>query len=228
MNITYFGHSAFQVDTSGKTLLFDPFITSNPLAEEVISVDALHPDVIILTHAHFDHWGDTMEIARQSEALIVSNHEISQYIQRQGYENVLSMNIGGSVEFEWGKLMMTYARHSSSFSDGTYGGTANGYLLYSEGKCVYNSGDTDVFFEMQWIGENNEIDLALLPIGDLFTMGLVGSINAVKLLEPKLTIPIHYNTFPPIAVEIKRWLEMMEAGQYSGKVLKPGESLELN
>jgi len=145
MKITYFGHSALQIETTGSTLLFDPFITGNPLAEKIISVDALHPDVIILTHAHFDHWGDTLEIAKQSQALVISNHEISQYIQNQGYDNVQSMNIGGSIKFEWGQLTMTYARHSSSFPDGTYGGTPNGYLLYLEGKCVYNAGDTDTF-----------------------------------------------------------------------------------
>jgi len=227
MKIIYFGHSVLQIETTGSTLLFDPFITGNPLAEKIVSVDSLHPDVIIFTHAHFDHWGDTLEIAKQSQAMVISNHEISQYIQNQGYDNVQSMNIGGSIKFEWGQLTMTYARHSSSFPDGTYGGTPNGYLLYLEGKCVYSAGDTDTFLEMSRIGHDNTIDLALLPIGDLFTMGVKGSLRAARILEPKLTIPIHYNTFPPITVNTNQWLEAMEQQNFTGKILKPGESLEL-
>ncbi len=228
MQITYFGHSALQIKTSGSTLLFDPFITGNPLAESVTSVRSLQPDVIIVTHAHFDHWGDTLEIANQSQAMVICNHEISQYIQKHKYDNVVSMNIGGSIEFGWGQLTMTYARHSSSFPDGTYGGTANGYLLHSEGKCIYNSGDTDAFMEMSWIGQDDQIDLALLPIGDLFTMGLSGSLRAVRMLEPRLTIPIHYDTFPPIAADTDKWLEMMEQEKFAGKVLKAGELIELH
>ena len=227
MNVTYFGHSVLQIETCGQTILFDPFITDNPLAERVTSLSSLRPDVIFLTHAHFDHWGDTLAIAKRCNALIVANHEIIQYVKNNGYDHVEAMNIGGSGVFEWGTATMTYARHSSSFPDGTYGGTPNGYLIQSQGICVYNAGDTDTFSEMSWIGQDNNIRLALLPIGDLFTMGLRGAIRAARLLKPELTVPIHYNTFPPIHADTEKWLEAMETSNLGARVLNPGESIEL-
>ena len=227
MELVYFGHSVLQIKTGSTTLLFDPFITGNALAEGVTSVNSMAPDIILLTHAHFDHWGDTLEIAKQSGAVIVANHEITEYICKNGYENVQPMNIGGSCTFDWGRLTMTYARHSSSFPDGTYGGNPNGYLLFAEGVCVYNSGDTSPFAEMSWIGEDHSIDLALLPIGDLFTMGLEGSLRAARMLNPKLTVPVHYNTFPPIQADTDTWQERMSTEGLATRVLKPGERLAL-
>jgi len=227
MHVTYFGHSVLQIETCGQTILFDPFITGNPLAELVTSVSSLRPEVIFLTHAHFDHWGDTLAIAKQSNALIVANHEIIEYVKKNGYDNVEAMNIGGSGVFEWGTVTMTYARHSSSFPDGTYGGTPNGYLIRSQGICIYNAGDTDTFSEMSWIGQDNKIQLALLPIGDQFTMGLKGSIRAARLLKPEITVPIHYNTFPPIHADTEKWLEEMEKSGLGARILKPGESIDL-
>ena len=227
MQLTYFGHSALQIKTGGTVLLIDPFITGNPLAEAITQASALSADVILLTHAHFDHWGDTMEIAERTDALVVGNHEIAQYVTLRGYANVQSMNIGGSCIFEWGRLTMTYARHSSSFPDGTYGGNPNGYLLFIEDLCLYLSGDTSPFAEMSWIGEDHEIDLAILPIGDLFTMGIQGAVRSARLLGPHLTVPVHYDTFPPIEIDTELWQAEMEAAQLATRILRPGESLDL-
>ncbi len=228
MELTYFGHSAFQVKTKDVTLLFDPYIKGNPIAEQVVSVEDLNPDVIMITHAHFDHWGDTPEIAKRSGALVVTNFDIIEYLKREhDYARGHSMNTGGCWTFDWGTVHQTYARHSSSFPDGTYGGNPNGYILYVEGKCLYNLGDTSPFSEMTWIGEDHDIDVALMPIGDCFTMGISGAVRAAGLLKPKLSIPLHYDTFPPIEVDVEEWAERMEADGSPAKVLKPGETISI-
>ncbi len=227
MELTYFGHSAFQIRTGETTLLFDPFITGNPHTQEVVKAEDLNPDVILLTHAHGDHWGDTPAIAPRSGALIVANFEITQYATTKlGHERVHPMNTGGSWSFDWGRVRQTDARHSSSFPDGTYGGNPNGYLLYLEGKVLYNAGDTDRFAEMAYYAEEN-IDVAFLPIGDCFTMGIDESVKAAQMLKPKLVIPIHYNTFPLIEVDVSEWEDKMARAGFQTRVLKPGETLTL-
>ena len=225
MQLTYYGHSTVQIETSGHVLLFDPFINGNVHTEGIVTTDDLKPDVIILTHAHGDHWGDTLEIAKRANALIVGNFEITSYAQRNGHEKVQPMNTGGSWDFDWGRLTQTYARHSSSFPDGTYGGNPNGYLLFAEGRCIYNTGDTSPFAEMAWIGEDHNVDLALMPIGDCFTMGPEGAVRAAGLIQPQLTIPLHYNTFPLIEVNPHQWAEQMKAQGFATCVLSPGKRL---
>ena len=225
MKLTYFGHSALMIETGGHKLLFDPFISGNPLADGVITAADLNPDVILLTHAHGDHWGDTLDIARRAGALIVANFEITSYAQRHGHELVQPLNTGGSWDFAWGRLTQTHARHSSSFPDGTYGGNPNGYLLFAEGKCVYNTGDTSPFTEMAWIGEDHRVDVALMPIGDCFTMGPSGAVRAAKLIKPELTIPLHFNTFPLIEVDTDSWENQMATAGFATRVLNPGEHL---
>lgn len=227
MKVTYYGHSCFQIETGGSVLLFDPFITGNLHTENIVTADDLNPDVILLTHAHGDHWGDTMEIAKRTGALLVGNFEITSYAQRNGHDAVQPMNTGGTWTFAWGRLTQTYARHSSSFPDGTYGGNPNGFLLFAEGRCIYNTGDTSPFAEMAWIGEDHDIDLALMPIGDCFTMGLSGAIRAARMIQPQLTVPLHYNTFPPIQVDTGLWARQMEADGLPARVLESGETIEL-
>jgi len=226
MKLTYFGHSAFQMETNGTTLLVDPFITGNPHTAGVITAADLDPDVILLTHAHGDHWGDTLDIARRTGALLVGNFEIVQYAGKHGYSNGHPMNTGGSWTFEWGRVTQTYASHSSSFPDGTYGGNPNGYLIYVEDLCIYDAGDTAPFAEMAWIGEENSIDIALLPIGDCFTMGIQGAVRAARMLQPGVTLPLHYNTFPLINVDTAQWTDQMAAAGLNTAILKPGETLE--
>ncbi len=228
MVLTYYGHSAFQIETAGTTLLVDPFITGNKHAEGIVSPDDLNPDVILLTHAHGDHWGDTPDIAARTGALVVGNFEVTNYItDEHGHENIQPMNIGGSWDFDWGRVTMTYAWHSSSFPDGTYGGNPGGYILEIEGRTIYDLADTCPFNEMEWIGEDHDIDLALMPIGDCFTMGARDAVRAARMIRPNLSIPIHYDTFPYIEVDVGEWERLMDAAEFKTRVLNPGETLEL-
>ncbi len=227
MKITYFGHSALQIETGSSTLLFDPFISGNPLAENIVAATDLQPDVVLLTHAHGDHWGDTLEILRRTGALLVANFEITSYAERHGHTNVQPLNTGGAWQFDWGLVKQTYARHSSSFPDGTYGGNPNGYLLHIAGRCIYNAGDTCPFAEMAWIGEDNSVDLALLPIGDCFTMGPADAVRAAEMIRPRLTVPLHYNTFPLIQVDTADWAARMRKAGFAARVVDPGETLSL-
>ena len=226
MELTYFGHSAFEV-RGKKTLLFDPFISANPLTKGVVSGADLNPDVILVTHAHADHWGDTMAILKRTGALLVANYEIVTYAQRHGHDNVHPLNTGGAWQFEWGWVKQTYARHSSSFEDGTYGGNPNGFILKMDGQCIYDAGDTAPFAEMAWIGADHDIDVALVPIGDCFTMGPNDALRAASMLKPGLTIPIHHTTFPLIEVDTSAWAKAMDDHGYPARILAPGESLSL-
>ncbi len=227
MQLTYYGHAAFQIDTGRAKILFDPFISGNPHTADVVTADELSPDVIVLTHAHGDHWGDTMDIARRSGALVVANIEITNYVQANGHDHVHPMNTGGASNFEWGRLKQTYACHSSSFPDGTYGGNPNGYLLEVANRCVYAAGDTCPFAEMAWIGEDHAIDVALLPIGDCFTMGPEDSIRAARMLRPALVVPVHYNTFPAITADIGKWKALMDEAGFAARILSPGDVLTM-
>lgn len=227
MKLTYFGHSAFQIETNGTTLLFDPFISGNPHADGVVTPDELEPDFILLTHAHGDHWGDTLDIAGRSGAQLVANYEIVTYAQENGHDRVQPMNTGGSRDFDWGRARQTYARHSSSFPDGTYGGNPNGYILEIEGKTIYDLGDTSPFAEMEYLGEDYDIDVALMPVGDCVTMGVRGAIRAAEMLDPELVIPIHYNTFGFNQIDIEAAEQTLTEAGLDVRVLEPGASLEL-
>lgn len=228
MRLTYFGHSAFQLKTNGTTILVDPFITGNKHTEGVVTADDLNPDFILLTHAHGDHWGDAPEIAKRSGAVVVANFEITNYIsEKHGHGNVHAMNTGGSWSFDWGRVTWTFARHSSSFPDGTYGGHPNGIIIEAEGKTIYDLGDTDPFSEMEWIGQDYTVDVALMPIGDCFTMGSKGALRAARMIGPRVSIPIHYDTFPPIEVDVSEWESLMSKVGLETRVLKPGETLEI-
>jgi L-ascorbate metabolism protein UlaG (beta-lactamase superfamily) len=228
MKLRFFGHSAFQLEVGDQSILIDPFITGNPLAEGIATTDELSPDTILLTHAHGDHWGDTPAIAKRTGALVVSNFEITQYLaEKYDHENIQPMNTGGSVDLGWGRVTNTWARHSSSFPDGTYGGNPGGFMIEAGGICLYVAGDTSPFAEMAWMGEDFDIDVALLPIGDCFTMGIEGSIRAANLLKPGRIIPCHYDTFPPIETDTAVWSARMKAAGHTPHVLLPGQTLDL-
>lgn len=228
MTLTYFGHSAFQLETDGPTLLFDPFISGNKHAEGVVTADELQPDVILMTHAHGDHWGDAPDILKRTGALLISNFEITNYAQNEhGHENVHPMNTGGGYDFDWGRVVQTYARHSSSFPDGTYGGNPNGFILQIGGKTIYNTGDTCRFAEMEWIGEEYEIDLCLMPVGDDFTMGPAEAVACARLLKPRMTVPLHWGTFPVLTGDPHDFAERMGEAGLEARVLEAGETLTL-
>lgn len=228
MTLTYYGHSAVQIETDGTTILVDPFITGNPHCEGVVEVADLSPDVVLLTHAHGDHYGDTEALVEQSAPLVVSNFEITQYVTKQtGHESTHPMNTGGAWSFDWGRVTNTDARHSSSFPDGTYGGLAGGFVLEAEGRTVYLAGDTALFGDMARLGERFDIDLAFLPIGDCLTMGPDDALEAARRVGARRVVPIHYDTFPIIPADPEAFAETLEGAGIGGHALRPGESLSL-
>ncbi len=224
MQLHYIGHSAVELSGSFGSLLIDPFITGNPVASA--EPEALNPSHIILTHAHGDHIGDTESIARRCGAVVVSSFEIVNYFSARGIAGH-GMNPGGGHQFPFGHVKFTPAWHSSSFPDGTYGGMPMGVVLELDGLRLYHAGDTALFGDMALIGRAG-LDLALLPIGDNYTMGPDDALEAVRLLKPKRLVPIHYNTFDLIrqdAAAFKRRVELETDAECL--VLQPGESTTL-
>jgi L-ascorbate metabolism protein UlaG (beta-lactamase superfamily) len=226
MKISYHGHSFVQIKSGGKTILIDPFITGNGLTE-IKSAD-IYPDVIILTHGHGDHIGDTVELAKKSGALVISNFEIATYLSWQGLKTH-GMNIGGAYQFDFGKVKFTQAFHSSGVitdqKEIIYLGMPMGVLFMNEGKTIYHAGDTGLFSDMKLIGDRHPLDAAFLPIGDNFTMGPEDAAYAAELLNAKVVVPIHYNTFPPIKQDPNTFIQLL--GKENGKILNPGEAIEI-
>lgn len=227
IRVTWLGHSGFQLLIGEYTVLIDPFLTGNPLAPA--KADAMEADFILLSHAHGDHIGDTPAIARRTGATVVANNEIGRWLRsKHNLEHVHTLNPGGGVRLPIGRVELTIAHHSSSLPDGSYGGEPNGILIFTdEGPTIYHAGDTGVFLDMQLIGEH-DIDLAMLPIGDYFTMGIDGSLRAIELLNPKAVIPMHYNTFEPIAQDVTVWAHRVQnETEAKPVVLDPGGSFQL-
>ncbi|MCQ6266568.1 metal-dependent hydrolase [Fictibacillus sp. WQ 8-8] len=224
MKLTFHGQSAVEIQTEKHSIWIDPFIKGNDTA--VVDIEDVKPDVILLTHGHNDHAGDAEEIARKNNSLIVAPFELAEYFGTKGL-NVHPMHIGGGHQFEWGHVKWTQAFHGSSFTeeDGTvvYTGMPAGILFTAEGKTIYHAGDTALFSDMKLIGERNNVDVAFLPIGDNFTMGPEDAATAAEWVNAKLTVPIHYNTFPLIEQDADQFVSSLKV---EGKVLKPGESIE--
>lgn len=220
MNLRYYGHSAVQLELGGHSVLIDPFISDNPLTDAELSSFA--PEYIILTHAHGDHVGDTEALARKHKTVIISSAEIASYYSKKGLKGH-GMNIGGSYRLPFGSVTFTPAWHSSSFPDGTYGGMPMGVIVEAEGKRIYHAGDTALFGDMELIGRRG-LDLALLPIGDNFTMGPEDAAEAAKLLGARRVIPIHYNTFEVIRQDPQAFKGLLEQ-QTDGEcvILSAGE-----
>jgi L-ascorbate metabolism protein UlaG (beta-lactamase superfamily) len=218
--LTYYGHATWGLETKGTTILFDPFFTGNPLTP--VTASDVRANVIILTHAHGDHYGDTVEIAKRTGATVISNFEIVNYCQKQGVANAHPLHLGGGHAFPFGRVKLTIAFHGSSFPDGTYGGNPAGVLLEFEGKRLYNAGDTALFSDMSLIGQAG-LDVALLPIGDNFTMGPEDAAAAAKLLRARTVIPQHFNTWPLITQDPEAFKRRVEGSTESKVVvLKPG------
>jgi L-ascorbate metabolism protein UlaG (beta-lactamase superfamily) len=215
MNITYYGHSCFMMNILGKNILFDPFISPNPLAKN-IEIDSIHPDYILISHGHEDHIADAVSIAKRSGALVVCNYEIYLWLQKQGVEKLHPMNTGGKWLFDFGKVKCVAAEHSSSLPDGTYGGNPMGFIIESEEGNIYYSGDTALTYDMKLIGDYRKLDLALLPIGDNFTMGVDNAIIASDFIKCKKVIGLHYDTFGFIVIDKE---EAVRKFQKEGKEL---------
>jgi L-ascorbate metabolism protein UlaG (beta-lactamase superfamily) len=220
----FLGQSGFFVQVGDHKLLIDPFLTGNGRA--VDKPEDFSPDYIMLSHGHGDHYGDTEAIAGRSGATVVSSFEIATYVGNKGLKSH-GMNIGGGHDFPFGRVVFTPAWHSNSLPDGSYGGMPMGIVLEAEGKRVYHAGDTALFSDMALVGRT-PLDLALLPIGDNYTMGPDDALEAVKLLNPKRVVPIHYNTFPLIEQDAEAFKTRVES-ETDAKVtvLAPGERLEL-
>jgi len=225
MQLTYLGHSAVSLELTQQQLLIAPFISANPATEA--NPDDFSPSHIIITHAHGDHYGDTESIATRCGATLISTFEIVNYAAKNGV-NGHGMNIGGGFDFDFGRVTFTPAWHSSAFPDGTYGGMPMGVVIESGGKTLYHAGDTALFSDMKLIGSKWSIDVALLPIGDNFTMGPDDALAAVSLLKPKVVIPVHYNTFDLIAQDAQAFKANVEANtSASCVVLEPGQTHNL-
>lgn len=226
MTLTYFGHSTFQIETSDTTLLFDPHFADNPHTN--VTPDALAPDVLFLSHAHFDHFSDTQAFVEQGDPLVVGNFEIVSYVGKNyNYETVQPLNEGGSLDFEWGTVEAVHARHTSSFPDGSYGGTPVGFVLELDDATVYYAGDTAPFAEMEWIGDLYAVDVMLAPVGGVVTMGLDGALFAADMVAPDTIIPIHYDTFPFIEVDLDLVRSAIEEAGFQAEVLAFDSSLEV-
>lgn len=224
MKLTFHGHATLEIQTENHKLLVDPFITGNPLVENY-DLEKFKPDYIILTHAHQDHVLDAEEIAKNTEAVIISNAEIAAYYQKKGIETH-GMNTGGAFDFPFGRLVSTIAFHSSSFDDGTYGGNPNGYIFFLGDKKIYVAGDTSLTQEMKLIPElYGVMDLAVLPIGDNFTMGPKQAAKAAEFIKPKNILGYHYDTFPPIKIDKQEAKKTFEAIGFELNLLEIGESL---
>ncbi|MBO0960091.1 metal-dependent hydrolase [Neobacillus sp. MM2021_6] len=226
MKISYHGHSVIQIQTNGKTIIIDPFITGNSLTD--LKADEVNADVVILSHGHNDHVGDTVAIAKKNGSLVVANADLTTFLSWQGVKTH-GMNIGGSCQFDFGTVKLTQAFHGSGYvtnkNEIVYCGMPTGILFSNEGKTIYHAGDTGLFSDMKLIGERHPIDVAFLPIGDNFTMGPEDAAYAAKLLNAKTVVPIHFNTFPPIKQDPYQFIDRLEGK--NGKVLVPGEAIEI-
>ncbi|MFZ1281567.1 MAG: metal-dependent hydrolase [Ignavibacteriaceae bacterium] len=225
MKLKYFGHSAFQITTNtGVTILIDPFLDYNPLSPvKSKDVDA---DFIVLTHGHGDHVGDGLEIGKRCNSLFICVNELAEWIKSKGL-NAHNMHIGGAHNFEFGRIKFTIAHHGSLTPDNQYAGEASGVLITIDDKIIYHTGDTGLFYDMKLIGEINKIDYMLLPIGDNFTMGITDAVKAVEFVNPKIAIPIHYNTFPVINSDPQEFKKQLEDIGKNCRIMNFGEEIEL-
>ena len=200
MKITFYGHSGFLIEINGVRLLFDPFISPNENASH-INVEEIEADFILLSHGHADHVADAADIAKRTDALLISNFEVISWFQNQGIENVLPMNHGGTIRSEFGSVKYVNAVHSSTMPDGSPGGNPGGFVVETPEGNFYYSGDTALTYDMKLIGSYHNIDVAFLCIGDHFTMGVSDAVIAADFVACDTIVGMHYDTFPPITID---------------------------
>ncbi|MBO8138318.1 MAG: metal-dependent hydrolase [Desulfotomaculum sp.] len=230
MKITFLGHAGFILEGTSTKVVIDPFITGNPTAKA--DVKNIQADYILVTHGHGDHLGDAVKIARQNDSMVVSVFEVANYCMRKGVK-AHPMHIGGSHNFGDIKIKLTQALHGSSIGGESgpaeYLGNPCGFIVELDGIKIYHAGDTGLFGDMELIGRLNNLDAALLPIGDNFTMGIDDAVEAVKMLNPRIVIPMHYNTFPLIEQDPEDFKQKVDSTN-SAKViiLNPGEEYHIS
>jgi len=225
MQITYFGHGCISVEIEHKTYLIDPFITGNPLAAH-IDINLLKADYILITHAHQDHILDVEVIAKRTGAKIISNYEIVMHYIGKEFDGH-PLNHGGAYVFDEVSIKYVNAIHTSSFPDGTYGGQPGGFVITHDNKSIYVAGDTAVTFDMKLIPMQTKLDLAILPIGDNFTMGIDDAIIAANFIECNKILGCHYDTFPPIKIDKNEAVVKFKASNKELLLLDIGKSIKL-
>ena len=226
IDLKWLGHGTWLINSGEHSILLDPFLDDSPTAPvKAADINATH---ILVSHGHFDHVADVAPIANRTGATVVAIYEVAEWFSNQHkVENTLGMNLGGTIELPFGSVKMTPALHSSQLPDGSYGGAPAGFLLTLNGSRIYFACDTALFSDMQLIGKEG-IDLAVLPIGDHFTMGPEDSLTAIKLISPKQVAPAHYNTWPPIEQDGAAWAKrVQEETTAIPHVLTPGDTIQL-
>jgi len=225
IKVTWYSHATIGLEIGNYKILVDPYFTGNPAA--TTSADKVAADFILVTHGHFDHVGDVVTVAKRTGAMVVSNFEIAEWMDKQGVKKTHGQHIGGAHDHPFGNLKLTPTLHGSGLPDGTNGGNPAGFVITTkEGMKIYIVGDTGLFSDMKLIGQQG-IDLAFVPIGDNYTMGPEDAYKAVELIMPKQVIPIHYNTWELIAQDAEKWAERVRKLGVKVHVLKPGESLTI-
>jgi len=220
--IQWLGHAALLIESDGRHILIDPFLTGNPTA--AVKAGDVPADFILISHGHGDHVGDSIEIARRTGATVIANYEISEWLRTKGLTKVHGQQHGGGHTFSFGYVKLTLAFHGSALPDGSNGGNPCGfYIRFNDGTRIYDAADTGLFGDMRLIGEEG-VDLAILPIGDNYTMGPDDALRAVKFIEPRMVMPIHYNTFEVIHQDAHAWAERVRSQTDAQPlVLRPGE-----
>jgi L-ascorbate metabolism protein UlaG (beta-lactamase superfamily) len=222
MKLTYYGHSCFSVITEGRTLLFDPFISPNPLAGG-INPDEVAADYILISHGHEDHLADVERIAKRTGALLISNFEIITWFGKQGLTNGHPLNHGGGWTFDFGRVKYVNAVHSSMLPDGSNGGNPGGFVVETNDARFYYSGDTALTLDMKLIGESTKLDFAVLCVGDNFTMGVEDALRAAEFVQCDRVLGVHFDTFPPIKIDRDKAVETFKRGGKELILLNPGD-----
>jgi len=223
MKVTYYGHSCFAVQIKNRTLLFDPFITPNELAKSV-DVNKVPADYILITHAHDDHMADALSIAKRTGALIIANFEVAEWLAKQGAAKTHSVNPGGNMKLDVCRVKFVNAIHSSSFPDGSYGGTPGGFVIESDEGNFYYSGDTALTMDMKLIGESTKLKWAALCVGDNFTMGAEDAVKACDFIHCNEVLGVHFDTFPPIKIDHQAAIGIFAAKGKKLHLLKAGDT----
>lgn len=224
IKITYHGHSAFEIKSDKYNIIIDPFLDGNKNCK--VKSSGVKCDFVVLTHGHGDHIGEAFEIAKRNDAMVIAVNELADHAAGNGCK-AHNMGIGGGYNFPFGRLKFTIAHHSSATNEGQYMGEPAGVLITMQGKTIYHAGDTGLFLDMKLIGEMNSIDAALVPIGDNFTMGIDDAVKAVEFLNPKMAVPMHFNTFGVIEADPNEFKRKVESIGKKCVVIPYGESIEI-